>query len=732
MAATRFDRLRRMHLDPRITIQGDISGWVLVEAQLGRGRRNYCTRLLVQPLPSAAEPVEILLPILPSGRIHELVRLPKALASLVWQIPDEASFDQPRLGIRRVSWIGRTWRMANRVVRTYIRLSRDQQSTAGLAPWRWLTDLVGAYRVATEFRVRYSYADWIKRFDTLRGDDLRMIHAHIERFPRRPFFHVLLRVGRDDSPEAREATLASLREQLYRDFTCSVFDPEGPAADAGEGLARTVAPAAPPRSLSEINASLARDDAWLILLAPGDVLPVHALYWFACGILAHPDAAIVYADDDVLNAEGERSNPRFKPEWSLAHLRATHYLGEAVAMRGTAVVAARGIRADCWRHGVYDLALRVIDAAGENVHHLPAVLLHRRYLPAALGARRAEESWRAGNEATSALPSAEWERNAVRAHLERKGIAAAVEDTRSGCRRVRYLLPETAPLVTIIVPTRDGLSLMTRCVEGLLHRTTYPRFELVVVDNQSADPATLEFLKQIAVHPAVRVLRYGRPFNFSAINNFAVRAARGAALCLLNNDTDVISPDWLEEMVGHLLQPRVGVVGAKLYYPDGRVQHAGDAVGPGGCANHLHSLIGRDEPGYCMRAAVAQDLSAVTAACLLTWREIYMQLGGLDERRLGVAFNDVDYCLRVRAAGFRVLWTPHAELYHHESVSRGADHSWRRRFHARREVATMRRRWGHVMRHDPFYNPNLSYDRPDFSLSRMPRVTRPWRAASRG
>jgi GT2 family glycosyltransferase len=224
----------------------------------------------------------------------------------------------------------------------------------------------------------------------------------------------------------------------------------------------------------------------------------------------------------------------------------------------------------------------------------------------------------------------------------------------------------------------------------------------------------------------VNVFRYDRPFNFSAINNFAVRQARGTVLCLLNNDTEVISPDWLEEMVGHLLQARVGVVGAKLYYADGRVQHAGDAVGPGGCANHLHSSLDHDDPGYCRRAMLAQDLSAVTAACLVTWRKLYLGLGGLDEKRLAVAFNDVDYCLRVRAAGQRVVWTPHAELYHHESVTRGADDSWRRKLHARREVAEMRGRWANVMRRDPFYNPNLSYDQPDFSPSRMPRVKKPW------
>jgi GT2 family glycosyltransferase len=223
------------------------------------------------------------------------------------------------------------------------------------------------------------------------------------------------------------------------------------------------------------------------------------------------------------------------------------------------------------------------------------------------------------------------------------------------------------------------------------------------------------------------LLRFDQPFNFSAISNFGVGRARGEVVCLLNNDTEIISPNWLEEMVGHLIQNRVGVVGAKLFYPDGRVQHAGDAVGPGGCADHMHSMIAHDDPGYCNRAVVAQDLSAVTGACLLTWKYLYQELGGLDEKNLKIAFNDVDYCLRVREAGHRVVWTPHAELYHHESGSRGRDESEEARNLTRREADRMRARWRHAMRHDPFYNPNLSYDRPDFSLSKAPRVEWPWR-----
>lgn len=425
---------------------------------------------------------------------------------------------------------------------------------------------------------------------------------------------------------------------------------------------------------------IAADD-WLMLLRPGDQLAEHALYWFACEIRKHHKVALIYADDDEIEAE-QRCRPRFKPDWSLTHLRATDYIGRAVVINGRALAAAGGLTPENLAGDTWELLLRVGELAGDRVRHIPAVLMHRD----------------------------------------------AVDEKKSAVviRRVRHPLPKSVPLVSIVIPTRDAVDLLRQCVSSVLAKTTYTRFEIVVVDNGSRDPAALEYLAGIAQLPQVRVLRYDQPFNYSAINNFAVGKVSCEVLCLLNNDTEVITTDWLEEMVGHLCQEKVGVVGAKLYYPDGRVQHAGDVVGPGGCANHLHQFIARDDPGYCNRAIVAQELSAVTAACMVTWGALYQQLGGFDEKHLPVAFNDVDYCLRVRHAGFKVVWTPHAELFHHESVSRGKDKSPKRLRVARQEVAYMRRRWHKEMQADPFYNPNFSYMRPDFILGPAPNVKKPW------
>jgi GT2 family glycosyltransferase len=313
----------------------------------------------------------------------------------------------------------------------------------------------------------------------------------------------------------------------------------------------------------------------------------------------------------------------------------------------------------------------------------------------------------------------------VSAHLQRLNIAASATVGKHQTVRVQYQTSVT-PLVSIIIPTRDMYSLLAACVRSVLQLTRYPAYEILIIDNQSQCHETLAFMRQQSVDPRVKVLCYDQPFNDSAINNFAVAQASGELVCLLNNDTEVISADWLTEMVSLLQQPKVGAVGARLLYSDRRVQHAGDTVGPGGCADHLHSKLNEHDPGYMKRAVALQELSAVTAASLLTPKALFQRLGGLNEKDLAVAFNDVDYCLKLRAAGHRVLYTPYAELYHHESVSRGKDNTPEKAQRAIKEANYMRQRWADVMAHDPFYNPNLSYQAADFSLGRELKVKAPW------
>jgi GT2 family glycosyltransferase len=293
-------------------------------------------------------------------------------------------------------------------------------------------------------------------------------------------------------------------------------------------------------------------------------------------------------------------------------------------------------------------------------------------------------------------------------HLVCRGIrGSAVADPRSPYPRI-VRAPEDAPLVTIIVPTRDRAELLRVCITSLLSRTRYPDIEIVIVDNGSQHPATFDLFRELSRDPRVRILPAPGPFNYSALNNRAAREARGTLLALLNNDIEVLAEDWLTEMVGYAVEPDVGCVGAKLYYPDRTLQHGGIVTGLVGGAGHSDKHAPPDARGYLDRLVTAREVSAVTGACLVVRRELYDEIGGLDEEAFSIAFNDVDFCLRVAAAGYRNVWTPFAEMIHHESVSRGHDLMDRgkaRRFAA--ELAALQVRWGPRLLSDPYHSPHL-------------------------
>ncbi len=316
---------------------------------------------------------------------------------------------------------------------------------------------------------------------------------------------------------------------------------------------------------------------------------------------------------------------------------------------------------------------------------------------------------------------------AVKEHLQRRQIAAEV--TRSGdedFRRIRYRLPNEKPRVSIVMPTRDLLEVLQPCVESILAKTVYPNYELVLIDNESQNEDALGFLHEIATDPRVRVLHVAGEFNFGRLNNFGVAEVESEFVALLNNDLRVITPDWLGEMVGQALQPGVGAVGARLLYPDDRIQHAGVILGGGGVAGHAHKGLPRRNHGFFARAILVQELSAVTAACLLVRRSAYRECGGFDEEHLKIAFNDVDFCLRLRELGYRIIYTPYAEFYHEESARRGLENTVAKDRRFQSEIQYMHDRWGALLQNDPAYNPNLSLISADFTLAFPPRLTKPW------
>jgi O-antigen biosynthesis protein len=345
----------------------------------------------------------------------------------------------------------------------------------------------------------------------------------------------------------------------------------------------------------------------------------------------------------------------------------------------------------------------------KQIRHIPKVLYHWRAVvgSTALGRDAKDYASAAGCRA-------------VADHLKRTCANADVEQSAHGYYRVRWRLATPPPKVTLIIPTRDKVALLRNCIESVLQKTRYPNYEIMVIDNQSSDPEALEYLAWLRATGKARILVYDAPFNYSSINNWAVDHSDGEILCLLNNDIEVLGENWLEEMAGHASRESIGAVGAMLYYPDDRIQHAGVILGVGGVANHAYAGQHRGHAGHGARAKVTQNLSAVTGACLVVRRSLYLQVGGLDER-LPVAFNDIDFCLRLCEAGYFNVWTPFAELYHHESASRGNDLEPEKLQRFLGEVRHMEARWHGWLQNDPAYNPNLSLSDLNSGLAFPPR-----------
>lgn len=314
---------------------------------------------------------------------------------------------------------------------------------------------------------------------------------------------------------------------------------------------------------------------------------------------------------------------------------------------------------------------------------------------------------------------------AVREHLERTGRQAQVEplSATSSMVRVIFAFPEPEPLVSIIIPTRDKPDLLARCIDSLRERTSYRNFEILIVDNGSTDPRAVSLLAAYAELQNVTVLRIDAPFNYSALNNEAAAIARGSLLCLLNNDIEIIDSDWLSILAGYALQPGAGAVGAALWYPNDALQHGGVVLAGEAVAGHMHHLLRRGESGYFGRALLAQGVSAVSAACLLVKRDLFDAVGGLDAKNLKVAYNDVDFCLKLHVAGYQNVYVPYANLYHYESASRGKDVTDERALRLAKEAGWMQSRWGDALNQDAFYNPNLAVAGGKFfTLASPPRV----------
>ena len=570
-----------------------------------------------------------------------------------------------------------------------------------------------------------NYRKWVRKFDTLSDNDRRAIAAKIAVLEHQPLISVLMPTYNTPEKWLRHA-IESVRAQIYTHWELCIADdasnePHVKAiieeyADLDKRI-RTIFRDQNGHISAASNSSLEiASGEYVALLDHDDELPEHALYMVVAAINEKPYLDLIYSDEDKINKLGRRFDPYFKPDWNPDLLTAQNMVSHLGVYRTELVRQVGGFREGYEGAQDWDLALRVSDAIPvDHIHHIPHVLYHWRSIKGSTATSSAEKPY-----ATQAAIAA------VQDYLDRNRKPARAELSNGKYLRVRYDVPKPLPLVSIIIPTRNGLDLLRRCIDSVRNQSTYTNFEIIVIDNQSDDPDTLAYLSSLEQNGIVKTIQYNKPFNFSAINNFAVKFAEGDLLCFMNNDIEVISSDWIQEMVSHAIRQEIGVVGAMLYYPNNTIQHAGVIVGMGGVAGHNYLGSPRGEAGYMERACLIQNLSVVTAACMLVRKDIYLEVGGMDENNLPVAFNDVDFCLRVLKKGYRNLWTPYAEFYHHESATRGADDTPEKKQRFHREIDYMISRWQDLITNDPAYNPNLTLKKNWPYLALAPRTTKPW------
>ena len=568
-----------------------------------------------------------------------------------------------------------------------------------------------------------SYAAWAATYDRLTPEIADQIRQKIAALSKKPLISVLMPVYLKPTDDEKWLIRAieSVRRQLYENWELCIADDASKHPQVRKILSayqkkdpriKVVYRETNGHISANSNSALAlAHGEFLALLDHDDEIRPHALAYVAMEINTHPDADLIYSDEDKIDENGDRYDHYFKPDWNADLFNVQNYISHLGVYRTLLVREVGGFRVGYEGSQDWDLAMRVIErTAPDRIRHIPKVLYHWRSVPGSTAMVIGAKSY-----ATNAAEKV------ITEHFVRTGVTATISPTKGSYWRVHYPIPDPAPRVELIIPTRNRLDLLQPCVESLLGKTTYANFELLIVDNDSDDAATLAYLAELGSRKNCRVIKYTGEFNFSAINNYAVEHTDAPLIGLLNNDLEVINGDWLDEMVSHALRPEIGCVGAKLYYPNDRIQHAGVILGIGGVAAHAWQTHPRGHAGQAHRNFLQQNLSAVTAACLVIRREVYQQVGGLNADQLKIAFNDVDFCLKVRAAGFRNFWTPYAELYHHESASRGAEDTLEKRDRFRSEVDYMRATWGPLLDADPAYNPNLTHTINDFTLALPPR-----------
>ncbi len=563
-----------------------------------------------------------------------------------------------------------------------------------------------------------SYTDWISKYETPEYSDPTAILTAQQSFKFRPTISIVMPVYDTTASFLRQA-IESVLAQSYPDWELCIADDASSqphirilleAYSQQDSRIKAIFRAENGHIAAASNSALTlATGEYVALLDHDDELAPHALHFMVQAINQHPAAQIFYSDEDKIDMQGNRQEPHFKPDWNPDLFFSQNYISHLSVYRHALLQRIGGFRLGVEGSQDQDLLLRcLLHVKPNEIIHIPKILYHWRIAEGSTALHAAEKNY----TTTAGI-------KALRHFFDIQGrndiqIEAGIA---SNTYRVRYPLPQPEPLVSLLIPTRDKLELLEPCIRSILDKTTYQNYQIIILDNESTESTTLDFFQSIQNSDArVSILPYHQSFNYSAINNYGVQQAKGELIGLINNDVEVINPEWLSEMVSHALRPEIGCVGAKLYYDDETIQHAGVITGLGGVAGHSHKYFPRTAAGYFNRLKIIQNLSAVTAACLIVRKTIYEEVGGLEETHLHVAFNDVDFCLKVREAGYRNLWTPYAELYHFESKSRGEEDTPEKVARFNKEIEYIKTRWGATLLADPCYSPNLTLVREDFSI----------------
>lgn len=561
-------------------------------------------------------------------------------------------------------------------------------------------------------------AQWEKRYETEENKYEKWLIRHRQTgtkpLARQPLISLVVPVYRTPPQYLREM-IASVRQQSYRNWELCLADGSGDRKETADILREYAAQDARIRYqilgenrgiAGNTNAALAMAAGeWIGLLDHDDVLEASALYEAARAINTYPEADAIYTDEDKVTMDlRAHFEPHMKPDFSPDLLRSNNYICHFFLTRRTLARQAGGFSAAYDGAQDYDFILKCTEAARQIVH-LPRVLYHWRSHPASTAENPENKMY-----------CYEAGKRAIEAHLARMGVDGQVEldPVHPGYYHVTYPV-KGEPLVSILIPNKDETETLRTCIRSIRERSTYRNYEIIVIENNSTTTEIEAYYRELE-QDGVRVIRWEKPFHYAAINNFGAAAANGEYLLLLNNDTEVLTPGWIEGLLGNCQRPEVGITGAKLYYPDGTIQHAGVVMKLAGTCGHVFCGLDRHDPGRSARAMVQQNYSAVTAACLMVKKAVFDAVGGLSEA-FQVAYNDVDFCLKVREKGYLVVWNPKVELIHYESKTRGYETTPQKQERFEREKQLLRQRWPVYMEQgDPYYNPNLTLTAPDCAI----------------